>query len=104
MKKDKLKSWNSLNVCVSKNAISRNFIIYYYKIELPTLRVEYDNHKEILPSKNVFYCHYVEKGKKIDTHSSLKPHGDSFSTLDEIKESFRKHMLEEDNTYIVNFN
>ena len=61
---DNLKSWNSLNVCVSKNAILRNFIIYYYQFKLPTLRVEYDNHKETLPGKNVFYCHYVEKGKK----------------------------------------
>lgn len=101
---DNLKTWNSLNVCVSKNAITRNFIIYYCQIKLPTLCVEHDNHKETIPSKNVFYCHYVEKGKKIDTHGSLKAHGDSFSTLDEIKESFRKHMLEEDDTYAVNFN
>jgi UDP-N-acetylmuramate--alanine ligase len=54
-------------------------------------------------------CEYVDSFLNFNPKISIvlnieEDHLDYFSGLDEIKASFRKHILEEDNTYIVNFN
>ncbi len=93
----KEKDWQTLNArVVKKNGTTKDYFIHFYAFVIPELSIMVNNGIcDKYPEINACYCIYVEKGKNLDSHKSLKPDGSYFNSLDEIKDTFRRCMQEQ---------